>query len=233
MLQQKYQLVLTRHGQSIWNQQNLFTGWVNVGLTEKGIQEAITAGQKLKEAGFEFDLAYTSVLTRAIQTLNLILTAMDLDWIQVKKDWRLNERHYGALQGLNKKKTAEKYGKDQVHLWRRSYATLPPLLEENSDQNPKNDIRYQFANPAELPLAESLKKTIKRVIPFWKVEILPQILANKKIIISAHGNSLRALIKHLENIPDTEIDKLEIPTGKPLIYTLNEKIEVVEKKFLE
>ena len=227
-----YKLVLTRHGQSEWNLQNRFTGWTDVNLTEEGVREAILAGQKLKENGFNFDLGYTSVLTRAIHTLNIILDEMDQAWVQVIKSWRLNERHYGDLQGLNKEETIQKHGKEKVHQWRRSYDILPPLLAENDDRNPSFDDKYKGIPAKYLPLGENLKLTVERVLPYWQMEIVPQILSGKNIIISAHGNSLRALVMNLEDISEEEIPKLEIPTGKPLIYELDKDLKVIDRKYL-
>ncbi len=227
-----YTLVLTRHGQSEWNLKNFFTGWTDVRLTEQGIQEARNAGKKLKTAGYKFDIAYTSVLTRAIHTLDLILDEMDFAYLPVKKNWRLNERHYGSLQGLNKTETVQKFGQEQVHKWRRSYDILPPELEITDPRHPKNDSRYKNLPDSYLPNTENLKLTVARVLPYWQVEIVPQLIAGKKILISAHGNSLRALIKHLENISDEEIPKLEIATGQPIAYKLDQNLKVVSKKEL-
>jgi 2,3-bisphosphoglycerate-dependent phosphoglycerate mutase len=227
-----YKLVLTRHGQSKWNLENRFTGWTDVDITEVGESEARSAGKLLKEAGFEFDLAYTSVLTRAIKTLHLILEEMDLLWIPEIKDWKLNERHYGALQGLNKAETAEKHGDEQVHIWRRSYDVKPPALEESDDRNPKNDPRYVGLNPEDLPLVEDLEATVERVLPYWEEEIVPKIKSGKKIIISAHGNSLRALVKHLDGLSGEEIVGVEIPTGKPIVYELDENLKPINKYYL-
>jgi 2,3-bisphosphoglycerate-dependent phosphoglycerate mutase len=227
-----YKLVLTRHGQSKWNLENRFTGWTDVDITEVGESEARSAGKLLKEAGFEFDLAYTSVLTRAIKTLHLILEEMDLLWIPEIKDWKLNERHYGALQGLNKAETAEKHGDEQVHIWRRSYDVKPPALEESDDRNPKNDPRDVGLNPEDLPLVEDLEATVERVLPYWEEEIVPKIKSGKKIIISAHGNSLRALVKHLDGLSGEEIVGVEIPTGKPIVYELDENLKPINKYYL-
>ena len=224
-------LVLVRHGESVWNQKNLFTGWTDVPLSEKGIVEAIEAGIALKAEDIKFDIAYTSVLTRANDTLHYILKELNQMWIPTEKSWRLNERHYGALQGLNKKETAEKYGDDKVHEWRRSYATLPPLLEENDERHPRFDRRYQTLDARILPAGESLAVTLERVIPYWEDEISVQLKAGKTVIIAAHGNSLRALIKYLENISDDEIMGVEIPTGNPLIYELDDNFNVLEKYY--
>lgn len=215
-------LVLIRHGQSEWNKLNLFTGWHDVDLSQEGVVEAMTAGKRIKEAGLEFDVAFTSVLTRAIKTLNYVLEESDQMWVPVHKSWRLNERHYGALQGLNKQETAEKYGADQVQKWRRSYDTLPPLLEENDERQAKNDRRYQLLDTHAIPAGENLKVTLERVIPYWMDTIAPEIKEGRRVVIAAHGNSLRALVKFLEGIGDDEIMDLEIPTGVPLVYELNE-----------
>lgn len=222
-------IVLVRHGQSMWNLENRFTGWIDIDLSLKGIREAEMAGKKLKEAGFTFDLAYTSVLKRAIKTLNIILDKMDLDWIHIYKNYRLNERHYGGLQGLNKSETAKKHGDEQVHIWRRSFDIKPP---ENLNREIYKDARYKHIPADKLPNTESLKTTIERVLPFWKSIIVPEIEINNKIIIVAHGNSLRALIKHIENISDEEIVNLEIPTGRPIIYEFNEDLKFLDKYYL-
>ena len=214
-------LVLTRHGQSIWNLENKFTGWTDVDLTDTGVAEAKKAAHLLKEQGYSFDLCYTSVLKRAIRTLWIILRESDQMWVPVKRSWRLNERHYGRLQGLNKKETAEKYGDEQVFTWRRSYDTPPPQLPSNDPRHPMNDPRYAEASP--LPTGESLKNTKERVLPYWENEIVPELKKGKKIIIAAHGNSLRALIKHIDNVSDEDICKLNIPTGIPLVYELEEE----------
>ncbi|EAE4625010.1 2,3-diphosphoglycerate-dependent phosphoglycerate mutase, partial [Listeria monocytogenes] len=197
-------LVLIRHGQSEWNKLNLFTGWHDVDLSQEGVVEAMTAGKRIKEAGLEFDVAFTSVLTRAIKTLNYVLEESDQMWVPVHKSWRLNERHYGALQGLNKQETAEKYGADQVQKWRRSYDTLPPLLEENDERQAKNDRRYQLLDTHAIPSGENLKVTLERVIPYWMDTIAPEIKEGRRVVIAAHGNSLRALVKFLEGISDDE-----------------------------
>ena len=208
-------LVLTRHGESQWNLENRFTGWVDVDITDKGRQEAIKGGQTLKELGLTFDVAYTSYQKRAIKTLNLFLEELDLLWIPVYKSWRLNERHYGALQGLNKAETAEKYGDEQVHIWRRSFDVAPPQVDKNSDMYPGNIDRYKDIPEGEIPTGESLKLTIDRVLPYWESDISKQIKAGKNVLISAHGNSLRALIKYLLNISDEKILDLNLPTGTP------------------
>ncbi|MDN6091112.1 MAG: 2,3-diphosphoglycerate-dependent phosphoglycerate mutase, partial [Lacticaseibacillus paracasei] len=203
-------LVLIRHGQSEWNLSNQFTGWVDVDLSEKGVEEAKHAGQLVKQAGLEFDQAYTSVLTRAIKTLHYVLEESDQLWIPEMKTWRLNERHYGALQGLNKKETADKYGADQVHIWRRSYDVLPPLLKATDEGSAAKDRRYADLDPRIIPGGENLKVTLERVIPFWEDHIAPDLLAGKNVIIAAHGNSLRALTKYIENISDADIMNLEM-----------------------
>lgn len=226
-------LVLIRHGQSEWNKLNLFTGWHDVDLSQEGVVEAMTAGKRIKEAGLEFDVAFTSVLTRAIKTLNYVLEESDQMWVPVHKSWRLNERHYGALQGLNKQETAEKYGADQVQKWRRSYDTLPPLLEENDERQAKNDRRYQLLDTHTIPAGENLKVTLERVIPYWMDTIAPEIKEGRRVVIAAHGNSLRALVKFLEGIGDDEIMDLEIPTGVPLVYELNDDLKPVNKYYLD
>ncbi|HAA5303171.1 TPA_asm: 2,3-diphosphoglycerate-dependent phosphoglycerate mutase [Listeria monocytogenes] len=226
-------LVLIRHGQSEWNKLNLFTGWHDVDLSQEGVVEAMTAGKRIKEAGLEFDVAFTSVLTRAIKTLNYVLEESDQMWVPVHKSWRLNERHYGALQGLNKQETTEKYGADQVQKWRRSYDTLPPLLEENDERQAKNDRRYQLLDTHAIPAGENLKVTLERVIPYWMDTIAPEIKEGRRVVIAAHGNSLRALVKFLEGIGDDEIMDLEIPTGVPLVYELNDDLKPVNKYYLD
>lgn len=227
-----YKVVLLRHGESIWNKENRFTGWTDVDLTEKGIDEANEAGKVLSENGFVFDLAFCSVLLRANRTLELTLNKMGLQDTPVLRSWRLNERHYGALQGLNKAETAEKHGEDQVLIWRRSYDIQPPALDKNDDRYPGNDPIYKNVNEQDLPLTECLKDTVNRFLPYWHEEIIPAIKAGKKIIIAAHGNSLRALVKHLDNISDEEILKLNIPTGLPLVYELNENIDPIDRYYL-
>lgn len=220
-------LVLTRHGESQWNLENRFTGWVDVDITDKGRQEAIKGGQTLKELGLTFDVAYTSYQKRAIKTLNLFLEELDLLWIPVYKSWRLNERHYGALQGLNKAETAEKYGDEQVHIWRRSFDVAPPQVDKNSDMYPGNIDRYKDIPEGEIPTGESLKLTIDRVLPYWKSDISKQIKAGKNVLISAHGNSLRALIKYLLNISDEKILDLNLPTGTPLVFEIDENLNII------
>ena len=213
-------LVLLRHGQSQWNLENRFTGWTDVPLSPMGIEEAKSAGTMLKEAGFVFDVTYTSLLKRAIKTLWLTLEELDQMHIPIIKSWRLNERHYGALQGLNKSETAKKYGDDQVHIWRRSYDIAPPALEPEDARNPRKDARYADLENDEIPLTESLKDTINRVVPYWNHQIKPALNTGAKVLISAHGNSLRALVKHLDKVSDEEISQMNIPTGIPLVYEL-------------
>ena len=225
-------IVLLRHGESEWNRQNRFTGWTDVDLSAKGLQEARQAGEILKKEGFSFDVAYTSVLKRAIRTLWSVLDAMDLMWIPVHRDWRLNERHYGALQGLYKDKTAEREGEEQVHIWRRSYDVRPPLLEESDERYPGHDPRYSHLSAGELPKAECLKDTVQRFLPVWEKLIVPELRNKKKVLIAAHGNSLRALVKHLDNIPDDKISELNIPTGIPLVYELDESLNPVNHYYL-
>lgn len=225
-------IVLMRHGESTWNKENLFTGWTDVDLSEKGLAEAHEAGKRLKEAGFEFDLCYTSVLKRAIRTLWIALDEMDLMYLPVLKDWRLNERHYGALQGLNKSETAARYGEEQVTLWRRSFDVPPPALETTDERYPGFDSRYKDLTPEQLPLCESLKDTCARALPFWNDVIVPQIKNGTRMIISAHGNSLRAIVKHLDNISDTDIVSLNIPTGMPLVYEFDEEMNVSSRYYL-
>ncbi|MCS7299478.1 MAG: 2,3-diphosphoglycerate-dependent phosphoglycerate mutase [Spirochaetia bacterium] len=227
-----YKMVLVRHGESVWNKENRFTGWTDVDLSERGVEEAKKAGKVLKENGFTFDIAFTSVLKRAINTLHIILSEMDLLWIPEYKSWRLNERHYGALQGLNKSEMADKYGEEQVKIWRRSYDVPPPALEKSDPRYPGNDPRYKHLKPEEIPLTESLKDTVARVIPYWEEVIAPTIKEGKKIIISAHGNSLRALVKYLDNISDTEIVELNIPTGIPLVYELDQNLKPINKYYI-
>lgn len=220
-------LVLTRHGESQWNLENKFTGWVDVDITEKGYQEAVAGGKKLKELGLSFDVAYTSYQKRAIKTLNVILEQMDELWIPVNKSWRLNERHYGGLQGLNKAETAAKYGDEQVHIWRRSFDVAPPQVTEEDPNYPGNEKRYANIPKDELPTGESLKLTIDRVLPYWESDISKEIKAGKNVIISAHGNSLRALIKYLLNISDEKILDLNLPTGTPLVFEIDENLNIV------
>lgn len=223
-------LVLCRHGESEWNLKNLFTGWTDVDLTEKGVHEAREAGLLLDRLGYRFDVAYTSVLKRAIRSLWLILDEMDLMWIPVIRDWRLNERHYGALQGLNKAETAEKYGDEQVHIWRRSYDIPPPELDEDDQRHPSHDPRY--AGIADLPATESLALTLDRVLPCWNETIAPDLRAGKDVLIAAHGNSLRALVKMLDEISDEDIPGFNIPTGVPLAYELDDELRPKSREFL-
>lgn len=227
-----YKVVLLRHGESEWNKANLFTGWTDVDLSEKGLQEAKQAAVLLKQEGYTFDIAYTSVLKRAIRTLWIVLDGMDLMWIPVVRSWRLNERMYGALQGLNKAQTAEKYGDEQVHLWRRSYDVPPPALEKSDERYPGNDRRYADLAEKDVPTTECLKDTVERFLPYWKDTIAPMIKTGKRVIIAAHGNSLRALVKYLDNIPDEEIPELNIPTGVPLIYELDEDLKPIKHYYL-
>ena len=227
-----YEIVLIRHGESAWNKENRFTGWTDVPLSDKGVEEARAAGRLLKKEGFAFDLAFTSVLKRAIKTLWLALEEMDRMWIPVRHSWKLNERHYGALQGLNKADTAAKYGDDQVKVWRRSYDVQPPSLEKSDERFPGHDPRYAGLSASELPLTECLKDTVARVVPYWQEAIVPEILAGKKIIIAAHGNSLRALVKYLDNVSDKDILELNIPTGVPLVYTLNKDMKPEGHRYL-
>ena len=227
-----HQLVLIRHGESIWNQENRFTGWHDIDLAEAGIKQAKYAGQLLKQGGFEFDIAYTSVLQRAIRTLWLMLDEMDRLYLPTKRSWRLNERHYGALTGLNKVETAKKHGDEQVKIWRRSFDTPPPLVELDSEHFPGNDSRYADIDPNILPRAESLALTIDRVLPYWHDVIRPSIALGQRVIIAAHGNSLRALVKYLEGISETDIMELNIPTGVPLVYQLDADLRPVSKEYL-
>ncbi len=226
------ELILIRHGQSQWNLENRFTGWTDVPLSQKGIEEAKKAGKYLKERGFNPSVAYTSFLKRAIKTLDLVLEELDLSYIPVKKTWRLNERHYGALQGLNKKETADKYGEDQVKIWRRSYDIPPPPLSKDDPRHPCNDPRYKSLDCRFLPSSESLKDTLNRLLPYIQDEIIPTLLKERSIIIAAHGNSLRALVKYLENISDEDIVNLNIPTGIPLVYELSDNLEIINKYYV-
>ena len=225
-------LVFIRHGQSEWNLKNLFTGWTDVNLSENGVAEAKEAGRKLKDAGIQLDQAYTSVLKRAIMTLHYALEESDQLWIPEVKSWRLNERHYGDLQGQNKAEAAEKFGEEQVHIWRRSYDVLPPMLSEDDPRSAAQDRRYANLDPNVIPGGENLKVTLERVMPFWEDRIAPDLLAGKNVIVAAHGNSLRALTKYLEGISDDDIINLEIPTGQPIVYDLDENLKVVDKKQL-
>ena len=227
-----HQLVLVRHGESVWNKENLFTGWTDVDLSERGQQESREAGLALKNHGVGFDVAFTSVLKRAIRTMWLLLEQMDLMWIPERKDWRLNERHYGALQGLNKAETAEKYGVEQVQLWRRSYEVRPPALEEGDRRHPRLDPRYAALDPRLLPAAECLKDTVERVLPFWRQQLVPALQNGQRPLIVAHGNSLRGLVKYLDRVSDDDIVGLEIPTGKPLVYELDQELKPIRHYYL-
>ncbi len=225
-------LVLLRHGESTWNKENRFTGWTDVDLSYQGVFEAQKSGDLLKEEGYIFDMAYTSVLKRAIRTLWIALDKLDLMWIPVERSWRLNERHYGALQGLNKAEMAKKFGEEQVHTWRRSYDIRPPALDKDDERFPGKDPRYKNLTEKELPLTECLKDTVERFLPYWNDTVAPSIKSGKKIIIAAHGNSLRALVKYLDNVPDEEIVALNIPTGIPLVYELDDNLKPLKHYYL-
>jgi len=225
-------VVLLRHGESLWNKENRFTGWVDVGLSEKGVQEALEAGRAMRGDGYVFDVAYTSVLARAIKTLWLALEEMDLMWIPIHHSWRLNERHYGALQGLNKVEMVEKHGMEQVQIWRRSYDIQPPALTVDDPLYPGKDPRYTNVNPEELPLTECLQDVVARFLPYWHETLAPEIRSGKRVLIAAHGNSLRALVKYLDNIPNEEIVGLNIPTGIPLVYELNDDLTPIRHYYL-
>ena len=227
-----YKVVLVRHGESTWNKENRFTGWTDVDLSEKGIQEAKNAGKVMKAEGLTFDLAFTSTLKRAIRTLWLATDEMDLLWVPVIKSYTLNERHYGGLQGLDKAETAAKHGEEQVKIWRRSYDVPPPALELTDPRHPKFDARYKDVDPKNLPATESLKDTVARVVPFWESTIAPEIKKGKKVIIAAHGNSLRALVKYLDNISEKDILELNIPTGTPLVYELDANLKPIKSYYL-
>jgi len=227
-----HRLVLLRHGESTWNQENRFTGWTDVDLTEKGRGEARAAGQLLKAEGFDFDIAYSSVLKRAIRTLWLALDEMDRLWLPVERTWRLNERHYGALQGLNKAETAAAHGDAMVKVWRRSYDTPPPPLTADDPRHPSQDRRYAGMTPADLPLTESLKDTVARFLPYWDATIAPAVRSGQRVLIAAHGNSLRALVKHLDGMSEADIVELNIPTGIPLVYELDDQLRPVRKYYL-
>jgi 2,3-bisphosphoglycerate-dependent phosphoglycerate mutase len=227
-----YKLVLVRHGQSTWNLENRFTGWTDVGLTDLGRSEALEAGRLLREGGYVFDVAYTSVLRRAIQTLWTILQEMNLEWIPVTNAWQLNERHYGSLQGLNKSEMAEKFGEAQVKIWRRSYDVPPPALELDDERHPRFDPRYASLSSDELPATESLKLTLERVLPYWNSTLAPTIKSGKRVIVAAHGNSIRAMVKYLDDISDAEITELNIPTGLPLVYELDENLRPIKSYYL-
>lgn len=225
-------LVLVRHGQSTWNLENRFTGWTDVDLSEQGVREAHEAGAVLAREGYAFDVAFTSVLKRAIRTLWIVLDEMDSMWLPVERSWRLNERHYGALQGLNKKETAEKYGLEQVQIWRRGYDTPPGALEPDDSRHPRHDRRYADVPSKLLPATESLKTTLDRVLPYWHEQIVPELKQNKRVLIAAHGNSMRALVKYLDGVSDEEITGLNIPTGIPLVYELDDRLQAVRHYYL-
>ena len=227
-----FKLVLLRHGQSVWNLENRFTGWTDVGLTQQGEAEAHKAGQLLKSEGYSFDVAYTSVLKRAIKTLWIAMEEMELEWLPVYRAWQLNERHYGALQGLNKAEMAKKFGEEQVHAWRRSYDVPPPALEWDDERHPRFDPRYASIRPEDLPATESLKITLERVLPYWHMVLAPAIKSGQRMLVAAHGNSLRALVKYLDNISDEEIPGLNIPTGVPLIYELDDDLKAIRHYYL-
>jgi len=232
MAEAKYKVVLIRHGESEWNKLNKFCGWFDADLSEAGLAEAKSAGKLLKEEGYGFDVAYCSLLKRSIKTLFFVQDELDLHWIPVHRHWRLNERMYGGLQGLNKAETAEKHGAEQVHIWRRSYDTPPPPIDEDSDMNPAKDPKYADVPAADLPKSECLKDTVERFLPYWTETICPSIVAGKRVIIAAHGNSLRALVKHLDSVPDDEIAELNIPTGIPLVYELDADLKPVKHYYL-
>lgn len=225
-------LVLIRHGESVWNKENRFTGWTDVDLSERGFKEAHEAGKSLKEKGFKFELAYTSYLKRAIKTLWIVLEELDQMWIPVYKTWRLNEKHYGNLQGLNKAETAVKYGEEQVHVWRRSYDVPPAPLADDDPRNPKYDPRYQELTPQELPLTEALKNTVDRIVPYWETEIRESLKKHNEILVAAHGNSLRGIVKYLKNIGDQEIVGLNLPTGIPYIFEFDDELNLLNDYFL-
>jgi 2,3-bisphosphoglycerate-dependent phosphoglycerate mutase len=227
-----YKLVLVRHGQSVWNLENRFTGWTDVGLTEQGRAESLEAGKLLKQEGYVFDEAYTSVLRRAILSLWIVLEEMNLEWIPVTNAWQLNERHYGNLQGLNKAEMAEKFGEAQVKIWRRSYDLPPPALDLDDERHPRFDPRYASLTPEELPATESLKLTLERVLPYWHSTLVPEIKSGKRLIVAAHGNSIRALVKYLDNISDADIPELNIPTGLPLVYELDGDMKAIRSYYL-
>jgi 2,3-bisphosphoglycerate-dependent phosphoglycerate mutase len=231
-MEAKYRLVLVRHGQSTWNLENRFTGWTDVDLTEQGRGEAHSGGKLLGEAGFTFDIAYTSVLRRAIKTLWIVLDELGLEWIPVVRAWQLNERHYGSLQGLSKSEMAAKFGEDQVKIWRRSYDVPPPALELDDERHPRFDRRYADLTPAQLPATESLKITLERVLPYWHSTLAPLIKTGKRVLIAAHGNSLRAMVKYLDNVSEKEITELNIPTGIPLVYELDADLKPITHYYL-
>ncbi|MBI1941926.1 MAG: 2,3-diphosphoglycerate-dependent phosphoglycerate mutase [Acidobacteria bacterium] len=227
-----HKVVLLRHGESTWNKENLFTGWTDVDLSGKGVREAKEAGEVLLKEGYTFDVAYTSVLKRAIRTLWIVMDVMDLMWIPVHRSWRLNERHYGALQGLNKAQTAAKFGDEQVLVWRRSYDVPPPALSPDDERSPAKDPRYAHLKPEEIPLCECLKDTIERTLPYWHETVAPAAKAGKRVLVCAHGNSLRGLVKYLDNVSDQEIVDLNIPTGIPLVYELDEQFKPIRHYYL-
>lgn len=227
-----HKLVLLRHGQSAWNLENRFTGWTDVGLTEQGVEEARNSGKHLREGGYVFDVAYTSVLRRAIKTLWIVMEELGQEWLPVTRAWQLNERHYGALQGLNKAETAEKFGEAQVKIWRRSYDTPPPALELTDERHPRFDPRYASLTPEQLPATESLKITLERVLPYWHGTVAPAIKSGKRLLVVAHGNSIRALVKYLDNISEADITELNIPTGVPLVYELDEALKPIKNYYL-
>jgi len=227
-----YKLVLIRHGESLWNKENRFTGWTDIDLSERGINEAIEAGKTLKREGFEFKLAYTSYLTRAIRTLHLVLNEMDLQWIPVYKSWRLNEKHYGTLQGLNKAEMAEQYGEAQVHIWRRSYDVPPPPLPDDDPRHPRFDHRYRDLKPEEIPATEALKNTVDRIVPYWKSDISQSLKEHGEIVVAAHGNSLRGIVKYLKHISDEEIPTVNIPTGIPYVFEFDNRMQLAKDYYL-
>ncbi len=227
-----HKIVLIRHGESQWNKENRFTGWKDVDLSDKGREEAKAAGELLKSEGFEFDAAFTSALTRANRTLNIILDELDTLWLPVYKSWKLNERHYGDLQGLNKAETAEKFGDEQVKIWRRSYDIPPPPMSADDERNPRRDRRYADLTDAEIPLSECLKDTVARVVPYWEGEIVPLLKSGKRLIIAAHGNSIRAVVKYLDHIADEDIVEINIPTGVPLVYELDDDLKPLKSYYL-
>ena len=225
-------IVLLRHGESAWNQENRFTGWTDVDLTAKGVEEARAAGRVLEAGGYDFDFTFTSVLKRAIRTVNIALEEMDRLWLPVEKDWRLNERHYGALQGLDKAETAAKYGETQVMLWRRSYGVPPPALDPSDERNAARDPRYRSLRPGQVPLSECLKDTVARVVPYWQERIAPRVAAGERVLVAAHGNSLRALIKHFDALSDEAIVGVNVPTGIPLVYELDDSLRPIRNYYL-
>lgn len=227
-----YTLVLLRHGESVWNLENVFTGWTDVALSDRGRDEAVAAGTLMRSEGIGADVVHTSLLRRAIASADLALDAMDLAWLPVRRHWRLNERHYGALQGLNKKETADRYGRDQVHEWRRSYATRPPALEHTDERHPSHDSRYRDLAPEQLPATECLADVVERMLPYWYDAIVPDLRDGKRVLIVAHGNSLRALVKHLDGISDDDIPDLNIPTGVPIVYVLDSNLKVISSEYL-